>query len=437
MPPVAGAIEFRREKAEPMTLAILQGFVPNHGDTWRYTLDSLSRYFERMLGKRQEMPVAPLPSETALQLAAEPPPPHVTELIGSYMQSAQLLGVRTAELHLALASHGDEPDFASEPFSTLYQRSIYQSIRSLAGYNLQLLRKGLHRLAPGAREQAQRILDREPDIASRLAGLLSSKIDALRIRIHGDYHLGQVLFTGKDFVIIDFEGEPARSLSARRLKRSALVDVAGMLRSLDYAASAVLLGHAEAGPIRPEDREARSPGRASGPAGSAPSSCGRTWRRWPTPSSCRGTAERSRPSSTRICWKRRSTKSDTSCKTGRNGSRFRSTGSNGFSSRPGHRRKGVKSERRESEKPEGATEGPAGRPRRRPAQSARTPAPAPVDAAAGTAAGASLLTDQDLYLFNEGSHLRLYEKLGAHPETVDGVAGTAFAVWAPNASASP
>ncbi len=259
VPPVAGAIEFRREKAEPMTLAILQGFVPNHGDTWRYTLDSLSRYFERMLGKRQEMPVPPLPSETALQLAAEPPPPHVTELIGSYMQSAQLLGVRTAELHRALVSHGDEPDFASEPFSTLYQRSIYQSIRSLAGYNLQLLRKGLHRLAPGAREQAQRILDREPDIASRLAGLLSSKIDALRIRIHGDYHLGQVLFTGKDFVIIDFEGEPARSLSARRLKRSALVDVAGMLRSLDYAASAVLLGHAEAGPIRPEDREALLP----------------------------------------------------------------------------------------------------------------------------------------------------------------------------------
>jgi maltose alpha-D-glucosyltransferase/alpha-amylase len=102
-------------------------------------------------------------------------------------------------------------------------------------------------------------VEREGEIVSRLQALLSSKIEALRIRIHGDYHLGQVLFTGKDFAIIDFEGEPARSLSARRLKRSPLVDVAGMLRSFDYAASAVLLGRAEAVPIRPEDREALLP----------------------------------------------------------------------------------------------------------------------------------------------------------------------------------
>jgi maltose alpha-D-glucosyltransferase/alpha-amylase len=180
-------------------------------------------------------------------------------LIGSVLQSAQLLGCRTAELHLALASRQDDPDFAPEPFSTLYQRSLYQSVRSLVGQNLQLLRKGLPRLDSPVREQAERILEREGEIFSRLQALLSNKIEALRIRIHGDYHLGQVLFTGKDFAIIDFEGEPTRSLSARRLKRSPLVDVAGMLRSFDYAASAVLLGRADSVPIRPEDRGALLP----------------------------------------------------------------------------------------------------------------------------------------------------------------------------------
>ena len=258
-PPVAGAIEFRRDGTESMTLAILQGYVVNHGDAWRYTLDALGRYFERMLGKRQEMPSPPLPAASPLELAAASPPPHVPRLIGSFLQSAQLLGNRTAELHLALASRQDDPDFAPEPFTTLYQRSLYQSIRSMAGQNLQLLRKGLSRLEGATRKQAERILEREGEISIRLRALLSRKIEALRIRIHGDYHLGQVLFTGKDFIIIDFEGEPARSLSARRLKRSALVDVAGMLRSFDYAARAVLLGHAEAAPIRKEDREALLP----------------------------------------------------------------------------------------------------------------------------------------------------------------------------------
>ncbi len=259
VPAVAGAVEFRRERAEPMTLAILQAFIPNHGDAWRYTLDSLGRYFERMLGKRQEMPAPPLPSEPPLELAARKAPRQVPELIGSFFQSAQLLGSRTAELHLALASRRDDPEFAPEPFSTLYQRSLYQSLRSLAAQSLLLLRKGLPSLDPPARGRAEALLAREGEIADRLKAILAVKIDALRIRIHGDYHLAQALFTGKDFAIIDFEGEPARSLSARRLKRCSLVDVAGMLRSFDYAASAVLLGHAETAPIRPEDREALAP----------------------------------------------------------------------------------------------------------------------------------------------------------------------------------
>jgi maltose alpha-D-glucosyltransferase/alpha-amylase len=141
----------------------------------------------------------------------------------------------------------------------LYQRSLYQSLRSLASQNLQLLRKLLPDLDADSRRRAEEVLQREEEIATRLRALSSRKIDALRIRIHGDFHLGQALYTGKDFVLIDFEGEPARTLSARRLKRSALVDVAGMLRSFDYAASAVLMGRAETAPLRSEDREALRP----------------------------------------------------------------------------------------------------------------------------------------------------------------------------------
>jgi maltose alpha-D-glucosyltransferase/alpha-amylase len=103
---------------------------------------------------------------------------------------------------------------------------------------------------------AQELLGRENDLHQNVRALLDGKIDALRIRIHGDYHLGQVLYTGNDFVMIDFEGEPARPLSERRIKRSALRDVAGMLRSYHYAPYAVLFGNAPGSVVRAEDRAA-------------------------------------------------------------------------------------------------------------------------------------------------------------------------------------
>jgi maltose alpha-D-glucosyltransferase/alpha-amylase len=258
MPPVAGGLDLRDggRGREPVTLAVLQGFVANEGDAWSYTRDALGRYFERVRTGwgRNDFGPATVPVRPLLELAAAAgaaaPPPDLYERIGTYLPAVRLLGERTAELHIALASAPpDLPSFAPEPFSTLHQRSLYESMRTGASRSLALLRQRLDDLTPDARAAAEEVLAAQGLVRERFALLLGPKVTATRIRTHGDYHLGQVLYTGKDFVILDFEGEPARPLSERRLKRSPLRDVAGMLRSFQYAAYARLFEESASGII--------------------------------------------------------------------------------------------------------------------------------------------------------------------------------------------
>jgi maltose alpha-D-glucosyltransferase/alpha-amylase len=193
----------------------------------------------------------PIPQKPLLPLLKEPPS-LAKDTIGTYMTSAQVIGQRTAELHIALASGVANADFAPEPFTFMYQTSLYQSLRSSAIRTLDLLRENLNHLSEETHEDAQAVLAMEKTIIDRYNLIRHGKISAYRIRCHGDYHLGQVLYTGKDFVIIDFEGEPARALSERRLKRSPLRDVAGMIRSFHYAAQTALNKYVTLQP-KPED----------------------------------------------------------------------------------------------------------------------------------------------------------------------------------------
>jgi maltose alpha-D-glucosyltransferase / alpha-amylase len=232
-PPVAGALEYGADGREPMTLAILQGFVRNEGDAWRYTVDTLQSYLEQALAHgADEPPPAPVSLVAAVR---EPPPPLAEELFSSYLESARVLGARIAELHVALGSRRDDPAFASEPFSALDQRAFAQSMRTLLLGTLRSLRASVREFG-GADE----LLDREGELQDRVRSLLATPIGGRKIRCHGDLHLGQLLYTGRDFVVIDFEGEPARPLGERRIKRPALRDVASMLRSFGYAAEHAL-----------------------------------------------------------------------------------------------------------------------------------------------------------------------------------------------------
>jgi len=245
VPTYLGDIQYVARGQEPAALIMLQRFTSNEQDGWTHTLAAVDRYFDRVLTDPN------LPTPMPLGLWDEIPEPLLAVIEGMHLETVRQLGERTADLHLALSADLESPEFCPEPFTLQHQRSIFQSIRSESKQTTAVLSRSLSALDEYPRTLAETVLARVGELGNCHDYLLEQPIAVQKIRIHGDYHLGQVLFTGEDFIILDFEGEPARPLGERRLKRSALVDVAGMLRSFDYAAH---YGLVESRTVRPLDR---------------------------------------------------------------------------------------------------------------------------------------------------------------------------------------
>jgi len=259
MPPFAGAIEYAPVEGEPAALAMLEGFVPNQGDGWTLTLEELARYYENCAT------VAYPEGGTAaagdvMDLAQQEPSQLARDHVGIALDSAARLGRATAELHLALASATGDPAFTPVALATSDVQSLVADLRHEGAGVLDLLKDSIAGLPDELIDLAGLVLGLRKQI---LNGFRLAVGDAVgdgafgqRFRIHGDYRLGKVLQVKTDYVIVDFEGEPARPIAGRRVKQSPLKDVAGMLRSLGYAAYAGLIGYTAR---RPEDWDSLEP----------------------------------------------------------------------------------------------------------------------------------------------------------------------------------
>jgi maltose alpha-D-glucosyltransferase/alpha-amylase len=247
-PVLLGSLEFQMPGATPITLGLLEENTTGQTTALMFVEDTLEKFYERVLSRKGN------PEKIALYSAAPSggsspktgeTPDHIDHF---FLDMIRLLGKRTAELHKALSSSTTNPDFMPEQFSRLYQRSVFQSFQSLTRQTMWLIEMNSSIINPEHRHDLKEILELEPDIITCLERFTQRKISTIKMRIHGDYHLGQVLYTGKDFIIANFEGDATRMASERRLKYCPFRDVAGMIWSLHYAAWAILMRNATLGP---------------------------------------------------------------------------------------------------------------------------------------------------------------------------------------------
>jgi maltose alpha-D-glucosyltransferase/alpha-amylase len=250
--PLTGTIEYRGQFGDSMSLAVLHGFVLNQGNAWRYTVDALSQFFEAALAHHEPEHASPEQNRHPLDLLRADFPQRVHELIGTYADSARLLGGRTGDLHKALSSDKIDPRFAPEMFTDHARQAFYHGMLSLTTQTVQLLRQQLASLPDAAQEDARKLIEKEDQIRRFFRPVPERRVPATRIRLHDDLRLEQILYTGKDFVFVGFGGRADRPLSERRIKRPPLRDVAGLLLSFEYAAHAVLFDQVSGVTRRPE-----------------------------------------------------------------------------------------------------------------------------------------------------------------------------------------
>ncbi|MBA2745674.1 MAG: alpha-glucosidase C-terminal domain-containing protein, partial [Flavisolibacter sp.] len=236
VPAYIGSIGWMGEK-ETWSMGMMQAMVENHGDGRTFMIERLQNFIERILaGNRKKIPTDLKGSLINPVLYDQLDNEMQVLLGGPASEQARFLGKRIAEMHLALADKSGKAGFQPEAFSLHYQRSLFSSLQSLVRETFNHVDKNLDQLPAGEQEDLRSWSSKKEVLLSILKRIYNKKLDAKKIRIHGNLHLDQVLFTGKDIAIHDFGGDPYRNFSERRLKRSPLRDVASMVRSFYYVA---------------------------------------------------------------------------------------------------------------------------------------------------------------------------------------------------------
>lgn len=244
-PSYLGSINLVDADNDYITIALMQEMVPNQGDAWDYMLKELNTVFINIESKSININTLP---ETDLfqQLTIQDIPQQIIDWAGlSLLTKIQNLAKRTAEMHIALGSEFEETAFTPAHFNGDYtvwlkNRMIYQFQNRLSA-----IENNLHKLDGLALKLAQEFLENKNSIRKRFTTFDWTKLKGERIRVHGDYHLGQILVKDNDFFILDFEGEPESTIRDRKVKQSPLKDVAGLFRSFHYAIYATIFNNKE------------------------------------------------------------------------------------------------------------------------------------------------------------------------------------------------
>lgn len=230
-PAYLGMLELKFPDGRSMALGILQSFVPNEGDGWSYTMEYLKKYFSDIIAQKT-----------------------VSEKHDGYMEKARLLGRRTAEMHKAFAK-GTDAVFAPVPVTRQDLDDWRAQVLAQVDKTLAVASQNVGHLSGEMRRRTENLIKRREQLAARINELVPEKTGGFKTRFHGDYHLGQVVIDAAgDFYILDFEGEPLRPITERQIRHCILKDVAGMVRSFDYAAFGAVLMY-----VVPEERAVVAP----------------------------------------------------------------------------------------------------------------------------------------------------------------------------------